>query len=767
HVDPILNPVLNRELRRTGGRVLVRLGTQDVDFSPAFRMYLATRDPSAVLPADLASRVTLVSFTVTRASLQAQCLGQAMRHERPDVDRRRRDLLRLQGELRLRLHELEKQLLQALNASQGSVLDDDAVVTSLETLKAEAAEVARKAAETDGVMREVDRVAGAFTPLARACAAVYFALERLAALHPFYQFSLDFFDAIFREVLERNPNLDGVADEAQRLRIVRRDLFALTFRRAAASLHHDRQLPLLLLLAQIKLHGDEEEDAAAGEGAGAASQEAWARLNADLDHVLRDAAPAAATQLAAPAHVPPELDALVDRDARAALAAQAQTLGWCRAWVRDLGAGDDVAEWAGFLRSDEPERCVPRAAVLADGGAAGELAAAVALRELVVVRALRPDRVLAAAARLAAAVFGGDSARPLDAVGLVAEASLGAVVREVGAATPVALCAVPGHDAAHRVDALAAAEARHGMRAVAMGSAEGEKLADQAITAAAKVGSWVLLKNVHLAPAWLERLEKRLETQRAHGDFRLFLTMEINPAVPVSLLRRARTLLYEPATGLRANLLESLRAAGPAAAPAERGRLRFQLAWLHAVVIERLRYAPLGWAHRYEFSDADFACALATVDAWLTRAAQGRANIAPERIPWDAIRSLLVESVYGGRIDSAFDHRVLATFVERWFCADAYGADFALVDEPCLRAPEGTAAADFERWCLALPESQPPTWLGLPPNAETLLLVQKGQRLLADARKLRALMDDDEGDDEDDSAGDKGDGYDRGSDRAA
>ncbi|KAJ2764446.1 dynein heavy chain, partial [Coemansia nantahalensis] len=102
HVDPILNPVLNRELRRTGGRVLVRLGTQDVDFSPAFRMYLATRDPSAVLPADLASRVTLVSFTVTRASLQAQCLGQAMRHERPDVDRRRRDLLRLQGELRLR-----------------------------------------------------------------------------------------------------------------------------------------------------------------------------------------------------------------------------------------------------------------------------------------------------------------------------------------------------------------------------------------------------------------------------------------------------------------------------------------------------------------------------------------------------------------------------------------------------------------------------------------------------------------------------------------
>ena len=32
---------------------------------------------------------------------------------------------------------------------------------------------------------------------------------------------------------------------------------------------------------------------------------------------------------------------------------------------------------------------------------------------------------------------------------------------------------------------------------------------------------------------------------------------------------------------------------------------RLQVCWLHALVQERLRYAPLGWAHSYEFSDAD------------------------------------------------------------------------------------------------------------------------------------------------------------------
>ena len=44
--DPILNPVLNKELRRTGGRVLITIGDQDIDLSPSFTIFLSTRDPT-------------------------------------------------------------------------------------------------------------------------------------------------------------------------------------------------------------------------------------------------------------------------------------------------------------------------------------------------------------------------------------------------------------------------------------------------------------------------------------------------------------------------------------------------------------------------------------------------------------------------------------------------------------------------------------------------------------------------------------------------
>ena len=130
--DCILNPVLNKETRRVNGRVLINVGDQEIDFSPAFRLFLCTRDPSVQFAADISSRVTFVNFTITRASLESQCLSRLLKAERPDVDAKRSDLLKLQGEYQLKLRTLEKGLLQALNEAKGKILDDDRQVTTLE-----------------------------------------------------------------------------------------------------------------------------------------------------------------------------------------------------------------------------------------------------------------------------------------------------------------------------------------------------------------------------------------------------------------------------------------------------------------------------------------------------------------------------------------------------------------------------------------------------------------------------------------------------------
>jgi dynein heavy chain 1 len=258
HLDPILNTILNKELRRTGGRVLIRLGNQDIDFSPSFTMYLSTRDPSVEFSADICSRVTFVNFTMTRGSLQSQTLDQVLKTERPDTDQKRADLAKAQGEFRLRLRTLEKLLLQALNESTGNILDDDKVIDTLETLKREAAEITRKVEETEDVAREVEQVTGEYMPIAHACSAVFFILEGLNQINHFYQFSLRFFLDIFDSVLHHNPHLSQLKDHGDRRRILLDDLFSMVYARTSRTLLNRDHVMFAMLLAQIKLRSRDD-----------------------------------------------------------------------------------------------------------------------------------------------------------------------------------------------------------------------------------------------------------------------------------------------------------------------------------------------------------------------------------------------------------------------------------------------------------------------------------------------------------------------------
>ena len=53
------------------------------------------------------------------------------------------------------------------------------IITHLETLKKEAADIACKVAETDVVMAEVESTSQQYIPLAQSCSSIYFTLESL------------------------------------------------------------------------------------------------------------------------------------------------------------------------------------------------------------------------------------------------------------------------------------------------------------------------------------------------------------------------------------------------------------------------------------------------------------------------------------------------------------------------------------------------------------------------------------------------------------
>jgi len=713
--DPILNPVLNRELRRTGGRVLITLGDQDIDLSPSFTIFLSTRDPTVEFPPDLCSRVTFVNFTVTRSSLQSQCLNQVLKAERPDVDEKRSDLLKLQGEFMVRLRHLEKSLLNALNETKGRILDDDTIITTLETLKKEAGEITRKIEETDVIMSEVNTVSQQYIPLAQSCSSIYFTLESLNQVHFLYQYSLQFFLEIFNAVLCSNPHLLGIKDYDIRLKTITNDLFQVSYNRVARGMLHQDRITFSTLLARILLKQSNES-----------------RYDPEFNHLLRGQEGVIKSDVIIKGLTSPQVDAMMklarNIPAFRNLPKRVQGNPEFTSWLETVGAEQGVP-----VMWDEEKALPPVGKTM---------------YEILMVQTFRPDRLLAATHNFVNAALGNTFIQAADK-----EIPLADIVEtEVQARTPILMCSAPGYDASGRVDDLAA-ELNKQMTAIAIGSAEGFSQADKAINSATKSGRWVMLKNVHLAPQWLVQLEKKLHSLTPHANFRLFLTMEINPKLPVNLLRAGRTFVFEPPPGVRANLLRTfstIPASRMNKAPNERARLYFLLAWFHAIIQERLRYAPLGWSKKYEFNESDLKCACDTLDIWIDSVAMGRTNLPPEKVPWDAFRTLLSQCIYGGKIDNDFDQRLLTAFVNKLFLAKSFDADFPLVANidgvvgKHISMPEGIRREQFVQWSENLSDRQTPSWLGLPNNAEKVLLTTQGTEMVSKLLKMQLLEDDEE-----------------------
>ncbi len=135
------------------------------------------------------------------------------------------------------------------------------------------------------------------------------------------------------------------------------------------------------------------------------------------------------------------------------------------------------------------------------------------------------------------------------------------------------------------------------------------------------------------------------------------------------------------------------------------------------------------------------------IDTWIETVAANRTNIAPQNIPWDMICYLVAET-YGGKIDDEGDFKRLTQLVHRFLNPAAYDIGHKLVEGPGdqedLVVPTGTTLPDFMGWIQKLPEREPPTYLGLPANAEKLLLVGLGRSMIQNLKKVTDLLDEGE-----------------------
>jgi dynein heavy chain 1 len=661
-IDPILNSVLNKEVHKQGGRVLIRVGDHEIDFNENFRLFMITRDAEARFTPDLCSRVTFVNFTVTPASLQNQCLMIYLKNERPDVETKRINLLKLQGEFIVRLRELEDDLLNKLSNIKGNILDNEDMIKTLETLKIEAKKIMDDMSKSDEVLREVESVTAEYHELADISARIYFSLQNLGGVYSFYQFSLGYYMGILLRILEANPELVNIpkTEHKHRIKVITEQLFIKNYHKTNHALLQKDKLCFSLKLLQIRLGAKFD---ALFKLMIAPTTLVVTKLSPKLiGGVLRDSQLKALDEL----QTKPGFEGLVNH-------VESNSDAWklfatCDD-LMDIPTGWENMNFLQNFKSDDQET-------------------AKTLMQLVVTNIFRADFMNSKLNHFVSKIMG-------TVFHKVPQLDLEVAMEDSHSKSPFLLSCAPGFDASFKVEQLAK-HLNKKYTAVAIGSAEGFELANKSIDSSINSGSWVLLKNVHLAANWLTEIEQKIFRTNPHPNFRLFMTMEFSDKIPNTLLKQSMKFIFELPDGVKSSISRIYSTVFTAARsdvePIERSRIHFLLGWLHSVILERMRYKPIGWSKGYEFNEADLRCALDLADEYID--IQGKKhNLPVDKIPWEAIQSVLVNNIYGGKIDNDYDNKILKSLVEQYFCPESFDTEKSMVPEipdPKLKVPEAS-----------------------------------------------------------------------------
>ena len=135
-IDAILDPLLSRQFVKKGKTLLVKLGAEEVEVAPGFKLYLQTKLINPHYKPETAAQCTIINFIVTESGLEDQLLAMVVRVEKPELEAKKENLTKEQQDFVIQLANLEADLLHKLvSADSETILENVELIESLEVTK--------------------------------------------------------------------------------------------------------------------------------------------------------------------------------------------------------------------------------------------------------------------------------------------------------------------------------------------------------------------------------------------------------------------------------------------------------------------------------------------------------------------------------------------------------------------------------------------------------------------------------------------------------
>ena len=706
-LDPVIENIVLKKYFTEAGVLKVDIGGKKVDVPVGrsekdFMLYLTTKLPNPSYTPEIMGKTSVINYTVNVSGLAEQLLGEVIKHENPEQEAKRNNLITKRSNDMQELKKNQQNILHNLVNAGDNIIENEELIHDLQTSKVKSKQIEEDLIVSSKTKAELEAARLDYLPVGDRGAILFFCMQKMSAISDMYQYSLSSYLEVFKRSLAESMKDDVVMT---RIKIIIEKLTQNVYDYITLGIFkaHRRiftfQMVLMIQEGQGNLNRKELDFFLKG--------------NTKLSDSYNERAVGWISETNSK-----DIESLIE-------------LGdvW-KTFMNDLR--DNETEWKRWFDLEDPEQHPLPAPYNNTIKSKFQL--------LLLLRVLRPDRISLGIDRMIQEFFGSDH---FIRVPVLKEKWL---LSQSSAEIPIIYILSPGADPSAFIRNLATTHGFTGKKytAISLGRGMEEKVFEDVANAFSR-GYWVLLQNCDLLPNCIKQLEKRLEgeSKKPNEEFRLWLTTQPTKDLPLGILQRALKIVTEPPAGIKNNMDDVINrisdeqlklCAHPSYKP-----LTYVLIFLHAIILDRSKYGKIGWNVAYDFNFSDFQIAFKLLNLYLTKSLDN----GDDTIPWDSLKYLIGQAMYGGRVTDDFDRRTLMTYLDEYmgdflfdknhefFFAETYNYKYNL---PAFTDRDNLAAIQAP-----LPNADSPVVFGLHPNAEITYYTNDVKSLWINTLKMEAV----------------------------
>ena len=696
-LDPVINSVLEKSYTLQAGQKILNLMGNNIVWDENFKLFITTKLANPQYTPEIMSKTSIINYTVTMKGLEDQLLNEVVKYERPDREEARQRLVVEMSENQSKRKELEESLLKGLNEAEGDLVENVELVETLEATKRATDEITEAIKNAEITKAEIEKDRSAYQPAALRGSVLFFAMSGLSAISQMYEYSLENYLRVFRQSLKDAKKGDMTLTRVKN--IIERLTFNV-YNYTCLGIFEVHKIMFSFHMTVMIMEQDAEIDQA--------EYEFFLKGNTSIEEI----------SIKNPFSWFPE-QGWKDLE-------RLDALNNTFSGIRESIIQNEKA-WRDWYELETPETSkVPCG-----------YNNLTSLERLCLLRIFRVDRVYNGIKEFI------KEKHKNEHFIMPPPPNFNKIYEQTNNKSPVVFILSPGADPLSDLQKLAEDKGFTGnkFKPLSLGQGMGDQALEFLRTGSQR-GHWIMLQNCHLLWRWLKELEKTLEEiTKPHEDFRLWLTTEPTDKFPLSILQQSLKVVTEPPDGLKQNMRALFDKIGeedleecphPAFKP-----MIYVLTFTHAIVQDRKKYGKIGWNVSYDFNESDFRISKRLLSMYLTKAHKEK----DENIPWNSLKYLIGEAMYGGRVTDDYDRRVMGTYLNEYmgdfifdtnqpFYFSRSGYDYTI--------PEERTYESFLNGIMSLPTINTPGVFGLHTNAEIGYFSNATKNLWVDLLNMRS-----------------------------